>query len=77
MPPSPTAIRSTCRPTRAFRRRTIQFITGIVSNGGSQFATFNVNAFGDGTLTLTSSGAQYVMTDWHVIKVNEATRRPQ
>lgn len=45
-----------------------QFITGIVSNGGSQFATFNVNAFGDGTLTLTSSGAQYVMTDWHVIK---------
>ncbi len=45
-----------------------QFITGIVSNGGTQIATFNVNTFGDGTLTITSSGAQYVMTDWHVIK---------
>jgi len=45
-----------------------QFITGIVSNGGTQIATFNVNTFGDGTLTMTSSGAQYVMTDWHVIK---------
>ncbi len=45
-----------------------QFITGIVSNGGTQIATFNVNTFGDGTLTVTSSGAQYVMNDWHVIK---------
>ncbi len=45
-----------------------QFVTGIVSNGGAQIATFNVDAFGDGTLTVTPSGAQYVMTDWHVIK---------
>ncbi|HEV7179387.1 MAG TPA: hypothetical protein VGN11_05920, partial [Candidatus Baltobacteraceae bacterium] len=45
-----------------------QFITGVVSDGGMQIATFNVNTFGDGTLTVTASGAQYVMTDWHVIK---------
>lgn len=45
-----------------------QFITGIISNSGSQIATFAVNAFGDGTLTVTSSGAQYVMSDWHVVK---------
>lgn len=44
------------------------FITGIVSNGGTQIATFAVNTFGDGTLTVTSSGAQYVMNDWHVVK---------
>ena len=44
------------------------FITGIVSSNGSQFATFSVDAFGDGTLTVTSSGAQYVITDWHVVK---------
>lgn len=45
-----------------------QFITGIVSNGSTQIATFAVDAFGDGTLTVTSSGAQYVMNDWHVVK---------
>jgi hypothetical protein len=44
------------------------FITGIVSNGSTQIATFNVNAFGDGTLTITSSGTQYVINDWHVVK---------
>jgi hypothetical protein len=42
------------------------FITGTVSNGSTQIATFAVNCFGDGTLTLTSSGVQYVITDWHV-----------
>lgn len=45
-----------------------QFITGIVSNNGTQIATFGVDTFGDGALTVTSSGAQYVMTDWHVVK---------
>jgi hypothetical protein len=44
------------------------FITGTISNGGSQIATFNVDTFGDGTLTVTSNGAQYVITDWHVVK---------
>lgn len=44
------------------------FVTGIISNNGAQIATFNVDAFGDGTLTITSSGAQYVINDWHVVK---------
>lgn len=44
------------------------FITGTISSGSSQISTFNVDAFGDGTLTMTSSGAQYVITDWHVVK---------
>jgi hypothetical protein len=44
------------------------FITGIVTNGGTQIATFAVNTFGSGTLTMTSGGAQYVMDDWHVIR---------
>jgi len=45
-----------------------QFITGTVTNGTTQIATFNVDTFGDGTLTVTSNGAQYVMDDWHVVK---------
>ncbi len=45
-----------------------QFISGVVTNGSTQIATFAVNTFGDGTLTVTSSGAQYVMSDWHVVK---------
>jgi hypothetical protein len=45
-----------------------QFVTGVVSNGGTQIATFGVDAFGDGTLTITKNGAQYVVTDWHVVR---------
>ncbi len=45
-----------------------QFITGTIGNNGTQIATFAVDAFGDGTLTVTRSGAQYVMSDWHVVK---------
>jgi len=45
------------------------FISGIITNSsGTQIATFAVDAFGNGTLTVTSSGAQYVMNDWHVVK---------
>jgi len=44
------------------------FITGSLANSGTQIATFAVDAFGDGTLTVTKSGAQYVITDWHVVK---------
>ncbi len=44
------------------------FISGTIANAGTQIATFAVNAFGDGTLTVTSSGTQYVMNDWHVVK---------
>jgi len=45
-----------------------QFISGVVSNGTTQVATFTADAFGNGTLTVTSSGAQYVITDWHVVR---------
>jgi hypothetical protein len=44
------------------------FITGTVSNAGTQIATFNADAFGDGTLTITSSGKQFVIDDWHVVR---------
>lgn len=44
------------------------FINGVISNGGSTVATFNTDAFGDGTVTLASSGKQFVITDWHVVK---------
>ncbi|MGH7754814.1 MAG: hypothetical protein ACREM8_00820 [Vulcanimicrobiaceae bacterium] len=43
------------------------FIQGVLSNGSTQIATFSVDAFGDGTLTVTSSGASYVIVDWHVV----------
>jgi len=43
------------------------FIDGRITNGGAAIATFTVDAFGDGTLT-TASGAQFVITDWHVIR---------
>jgi hypothetical protein len=44
------------------------FITGTVSSGSTQVATFAANCFGDGTLTMTSNGAQYVIVDWHVVR---------
>ena len=44
------------------------FITGTIANGSTQIATFAVDCFGDGTLTVTSSGAQYVIDDWQVVK---------
>jgi len=44
------------------------FISGTIGKSGTQVATFNVDAFGDGTLTVTATGAQYVIDDWHVVK---------
>lgn len=44
------------------------FITGQVANGSTQVASFGVDTFGDGTLTISSGGTQYVITDWHVVK---------
>ena len=44
------------------------FITGVISNAGTSVATFTVDAFGDGTLTMSAGGTQYVITDWHVVK---------
>ena len=44
------------------------FISGTLTNGSNTVATFNVNAFGDGTLIVTASGKLYAMEDWHVVK---------
>ncbi|HTV92208.1 MAG TPA: hypothetical protein VMG98_05790 [Verrucomicrobiae bacterium] len=44
------------------------FVTGTITSSGSPIATFAVDCFGDGTLTMTASGKQYVIDDWHVVK---------
>jgi hypothetical protein len=48
-------------------------INGTETMGGSTFATFTVDAFGDGSLTL-STGNQFAITDWHV---NSSVKTPQ
>lgn len=42
-------------------------VNGAVANGRTQVATLRANAHGDGTLTITSTGAQYVIADWVVV----------
>ena len=44
------------------------FISGTLTKSGTTIATFNVNAFGDGVLTVTATGQQYVINDWHVVR---------
>jgi hypothetical protein len=47
-------------------KRQAMIVSGIVSKGRTQVATFHTNALGSGTLTITSTGAQYVIRDWIV-----------
>jgi hypothetical protein len=42
-------------------------VDGAVAHGHTRVASFRVDAFGNGTLTITSTGAQYVVADWIVI----------
>lgn len=44
------------------------FISGTLAKSGTQIATFNVDAFGDGVLVVSASGKQYQIEDWHVVK---------
>lgn len=44
------------------------FISGTLAKSGTTIASFNVNAFGDGTLVVTASGTAYDIEDWHVVK---------
>ncbi len=44
------------------------FITGTVTNAGTTVATFAVDAFGDGTVSVTKNGNVYAIVDWHVVK---------
>lgn len=53
--------------TRGDREST--HVRGIIMNGRIQVATFRTNASGDGTLTITSSGAQYTIGDWIVVGI--------
>jgi hypothetical protein len=41
-------------------------ISGVITRGRTELATFRTNALGDGRLTITSTGAQYVIADWIV-----------
>lgn len=44
-------------------------VSGVIVNGRIEVATFRTNASGDGTLTITSSGAQYAIGDWIVVGI--------
>jgi hypothetical protein len=54
--------------TRGGRRDRRDFIKGSLRNGGTPIATFAVNGFGNGELTVTSTGAQYRIVDWIVVQ---------
>lgn len=43
------------------------YVRGIIKGARTQLATFHTDGFGNGTLTITSTGAQYVITDWIVV----------
>lgn len=42
-------------------------VDGMIADGRTQLASFRTDALGDGTLTITSTGAQYVVADWIVV----------
>lgn len=43
-------------------------ITGAIDSGKTPVAVFSVNAFGNGTLTIVSTGAVYKIVDWVVVQ---------
>jgi hypothetical protein len=44
------------------------FINGTVTSGTTTVAIFNVNAFGNGTLTVATTGNQFPIADWNVVR---------
>ncbi|HVA32747.1 MAG TPA: hypothetical protein VNG31_01290 [Candidatus Baltobacteraceae bacterium] len=44
------------------------FLTGLIRNGSTKVASFSINAFGNGQLTIASTGAQYRIVDWTVVQ---------
>jgi hypothetical protein len=42
-------------------------VSGVIANRYAQVATFRADALGNGTLTITSTGAQYIIADWIVV----------
>lgn len=54
--------------TATYRARTDDgYVRGIIKGDRTQIATFHTDGFGNGTLTITSTGAQYVIRDWIVV----------
>ncbi len=51
--------------TTAAARRPLQ-VSGTISDARAPVATFRTDTLGNGTLTITSTGAQYVIADWIV-----------
>ncbi len=47
--------------------RTRIAVNGTISSGPTQLAAFRTDTRGNGTLTITSTGAQYVIADWIVV----------
>ena len=52
------------------------FISGTISKSGTTIATFSVDAFGNGTLTVASTGTQYSMVHWHVVTEHPPSPSP-
>jgi len=44
-------------------------VNGFIRNGRKQLATFTADAGGNGTLAITSTGAQYAIADWVVVGI--------
>ncbi len=42
-------------------------VSGTISNSRTQLGSFHTDVRGNGTLTVTSTGAQYVVADWIVV----------
>ena len=43
-------------------------VMGVLVNGGIRVASLAADAFGNGTLTITSTGAQYRLIDWTIVR---------
>ena len=43
-------------------------VAGVLTNGRTRIATLATSVFGDGVLTITSTGVQYRMIDWTVVR---------
>jgi hypothetical protein len=44
-------------------------VGGVITRGRTQLGSFRTNSAGDGTLTITSTGAQYAIADWIVVGI--------
>ncbi len=44
-------------------------VNGVIRTGRTRLGTFRTDGSGNGTLTITSSGAQYVVADWIVVSI--------